>query len=313
MNFIQFNEKFYNTQEIIQHFIKIRYPDGIKCPYCGSLKVYQKFSTPKKFICNDCNNDFSIFKGTIFEKSSTDLKVWFFAIFQVLNAKKGISAKQLQRDTGVTYKTAWRILKQIRAAMGNEKDAQLFETIVEIDETYVGGKPQNDKKMRSNPELRKQIKKGRGTKKTPIVGIKERDGNRVFAQVALPNQQGKKLSGKQLLELLDKVVKSNSIVVTDDFRSYGILDRQINKDNMGDYHHFVVNHSLKQYSAGDGVHTNGIESFWALLKRGVYGTYHHISVKLLQDYVNEFCFRQNNRNNDLVFDDLLARCVLVVK
>ncbi len=186
--------------------------------------------------------------------------------------------------------------------MGNDKSTQLFEAIVEVDETYVGGKPRLGDSQ--------EHKRSRGTRKTPVVGIKERTSSKVVAKVAMPNKQGKKLSGKQLLELLDKVVKTKSVVVTDDFKSYGILDRKVNRENMSEYYHFVVNHSLKEFSKGNGIHTNGIESFWALLKRGVYGTYHHVSVKYLQNYVNEFCFRQNNKDNPIIFEELIGRCVL---
>ena len=141
MNFIRFNRMFPTEEKVIQYFIKKRYPGGVRCNHCGSEKVYQRRNTPKAFSCNGCHNPFSIFKDTIFEKSNTDLRKWFYAIHLMLNSKKGISGLQLKREIGVTYKTAWRMLKQIRMAMGNKKPDIFFDAIVEIDETYVGGKP----------------------------------------------------------------------------------------------------------------------------------------------------------------------------
>jgi len=219
VNYREFQEQFPTEGDVIDYFIKIRYQDNLHCPHCQSPNIYRCHTTPKKFICCNCNNHFSIFKDTIFEKSSTPLKVWFYAIFIFLNAKKGISAKQLQRDTGVTYKTAWRILRQIRLAMGNDKNSELFEAIVEIDETYVGGKPRKGDG--------KEHKRGRGSKKTPVIGLKERNSQRVVAQVAMPDKTGKKLSGKQLLSIIDRVVKDKSLIISDEFRSYGIRDDAI--------------------------------------------------------------------------------------
>ena len=147
MNFQDFKKKFPSKKAIINHFAKIRHQQGVKCQHCGSDKVYQRIDLPKNFECKGCNNSFSIFTGTIFEKSSTDLKKWFYAIHLFLNGKKGISALQLQREIGTTYKTAWRMLHQIRKAMGNKKkdddDDDFMTGIIEIDETYLGGKAEN--------------------------------------------------------------------------------------------------------------------------------------------------------------------------
>ena len=307
MTFLQFNTYFTNENSIIEYFTQIKYPNGVICPHCGCREnIYHRHDKyKKKFKCNNCNNDFSIFKGTIFENSSTDLRIWFYAINQMLNAKKGISALQLQRDTGVTYKTAWRILNKIRTAMGNESNSQVFEAIVEIDETYVGGKPRKGNKKNGQPQEKKS-KRGRGTNKTPVVGIKERNTRKVYAVVAMPNKEGKSLSGKQLLGILETVCKADTMVITDDFRSYGILDRKT-KNN---FIHLSVKHSSGEYSAGNGVHTNGIESFWALLKRGIFGMYHHISLKHMQKYIDEFCFRMNHKDYNFSFDELLERCIL---
>ncbi|MDR3306722.1 MAG: IS1595 family transposase [Endomicrobium sp.] len=144
MNYFEFQKQFPTELSVINYFIKLRYKNGIICPHCGNkISVYHRKSEgrEKNFVCKTCNNDFSVFKGTIFEKSDTDLRKWFYAINLVLISRKGISALQLKREIGVTYKTAWRMLKLIRQAMGNADMSKAFEAIVEIDKTYVGGKP----------------------------------------------------------------------------------------------------------------------------------------------------------------------------
>ena len=292
MTFLQFNELFPTEEKVIQYFISIRYKDVI-CPHCGHHKVYRRHDQPKLFTCKHCNNTFSIFKGTIFEKSDTDLRKWFYAINIFLNAKKGVSACQLQREIGVTYKTAWRILKQIRMAMGNENIRKFINTIIEMDETYVGGKP-NKKDIN---------KRGRGTKKTPVIGAVDRNNKQIHCKVALPNEDGKALSGKQLLSVLENICRRQNIIITDEFRGYNILEYT-------QHLHYVINHSAGEYSDKKGVHTNNIESFWATLKRGIIGIYHHVSVKYLQQYVNEFCFRYNNRHSNM-FDMVLHQAIVV--
>ena len=310
MTFIELQEKFPTEQSIIAHFRTIRYKNGLLCPHCGSTqKVGTRADQPKLCNCNHCHNTFSIFTGTIFEKSSTNLTKWFYAVHLFLNAKKGISALQLQREIGTTYKTAWRMLKQIRIAMGNENLTKSFELIVEVDETYVGGKPrkENNNLQFTTPKPKDTSTTGRGTKKTPVIGIKERGTGRVYARVALPNEEGKKLTGKQLLAVISAVTKPNTVVMTDDFKGYNIMNHE--KTNPEKFTHISVCHSLGEFSAGKGLHTNGIESFWAILKRAIIGNYHHVSTKYLQNYVNECCFRQNNRG-DNAFDKLLLQSVL---
>lgn len=310
MTFIELQEKFPTEQSIIAHFRTIRYKNGLVCPHCGSTqKVGTRADQPKLCNCNHCHNTFSIFTGTIFEKSSTNLTKWFYAVHLFLNAKKGISALQLQREIGTTYKTAWRMLKQIRTAMGNENLTKSFELIVEVDETYVGGKPrkQNNNLKFTTPFPKDTSTTGRGTKKTPVIGVKERGTGRVYARVAFPNEEGKKLSGKQLLAVISAVTKPNTVVMTDDFKGYNIMNHKAT--NPEKFTHISICHSLGEFSAGNGLHTNGIESFWAVFKRAIIGSYHHVSTKYLQQYVNECCFRQNNRS-DTAFDKLLFQSVL---
>lgn len=306
MTYIQLQQKFPTQQSIISHFIHIRYPNGLACPHCNSSQKVSLRNDRLKFAnCNNCKNTFSIFKGTIFEKTSVDLRMWFYAINLFLNAKKGVSGLQLQREIGVTYKTAWRMLHQIRTAMGNENLKNSFSLIVEVDETYIGGRPRRSNYRYYNAQ--QKLKKGRGTLKTPVIGVKERNTGKVYARVAVADYNGRKLTGKQLLSVIETVTQENSVVMTDDFNGYNILNHK--ETNPNNYTHFIVNHSIGQYSTGNGIHTNGIEGFWSIVKRAVNGTYHHISVKYMQDYVNEFCFRQNNRGDE-AFDKVLALGIL---
>lgn len=308
MNLFQFLDRFPTELSIIEYFIKTRFKDGICCPHCGAEeKVYHKRTAPKNFNCRACDTDFSIFTGTIFENSSTDLRKWFYAINLMLISRKGISAMQLKREIGVTYKTAWRMLHQIRAAMGNEETERIFKHIVEIDETFVGGKPRKfnrRKKDDDDPQSPPVNKRGRGTKKAAVVGVLERSSGKVVAQAMFPDKNGRKLTSGRLLYLLETLCEGGTGVMTDQFAGYSILEKR----NCNGMVRLSVDHS-KRYVDGC-VHTNGIESFWATLKRGIHGIYHHVSKKYLQKYVDEFAFRASNRDEG-AFMKLVNQCILV--
>lgn len=298
MNQFEFFGKFPTEDDAIDFIVNTKYRDGYVCPKCGCVhhRIYHQKYNRRNLYCNNCKSEFSALTGTIFEHTHLDLRMWLFAINLVLIARKGISGLQLQRELGmVSYKGAFRMLKLIRYAMGTETHRDTFEAIVEIDETYVGGKPR-----KRNGE-KKKSKRGRGTNKTPVVGVVERSSGRIYAKVALPNKEGKKLSGKQLLSILNEVCKSNTTVMTDQLSSYGILDGKTDRK----YIHIKIDHSMT-YSLGDGKHTNTIESCWAILKRGVYGIYHHISARHLQEYVDEFCYRLNHRQPDSAWKHLVG-------
>lgn len=308
MTFLDFLLKFPTPEAIIDHFVQVRYgEEQPHCSSCGSTQqITQCKNRPKFFQCNACNHSFSVFKDTIFEKSRTDLRKWFYAIHLFLNSKKGISGYQLQREIGVTYKCAWRMLKQIRTAMGNIENDPFTNTIVEIDETYLGGKPRktNERKKKSDDDDSDTPsagnKRGRGTAKTPVVGVLDRENKNVKAYVAHPDRWGFKLTGRQLLKLVQQSAMTSNTIITDEFRSYNLL-----KEN--NFNHSVINHS-KRYADGE-LHTNNIESFWSVMKRGILGIYHHVSDQHMQSYVNEFSFRYNHRDNENVFDTLLEQCV----
>ena len=292
MSYKEFLKKFPDEKAIIDYFIKIRYPDGVKCNHCGSDKIYHRKKEYKVFDCNSCRNSFSVFKDTIFEHTSTDLQKWFFAIHLFLNAKKGIYAMQLKRETGVTYKTAWRMLKQIRKAMEEKDGDKLYET-------YVGGKPR--KKNKRDDNKGGGLKRGRGTNKTPIAAVIDREERKVFAKVALTNKKGQKLTGRQLIDILNKICREKNIAISDEFKGCNRL-RHTN------YINFRIDYT-RMFVDGD-IHTNAVESFWVIVKRAFYGTYHRISVKYLQSYINECSFRYNNRNMDISFDLILKNAII---
>jgi len=289
MNIVQVYKQFPTQESCIAHLENVRWKGKPICPYCKSTKTTPA-KQERRHHCNNCNTSFSVTVGTIFHKTKVDFQKWFVAISLVLNAKKGISARQLSRDIQVNKDTGWFMAMRIRRAMAEYGD--LLEGIIEVDETYVGGKPR--KGMIKNPNSDGTAnKRGRGTKKIPVVGLAQR-GGRVHAQVV------KGLTHKSLSRIIkEHIDPEKSKVFTDEFGGYCKV--------AGFVEHKTVDHRY-QYVNGE-VHTNTIEGFWALLKRGIVGQYHKVSARHLPKYVNEFCYRQNHRKNDLVFELTLSRAL----
>lgn len=308
MTYFEFTKRFPDEDSAIDFIVATKYKDGYVCPKCGCVheKIYHQKYNRRFMYCNNCKSEFSALKGTIFENTHLDLRMWLYAMNLVIVARKGVSALQLKRELGIgSYASAWRMLHQIRKAMEKEEYRETFEAIVEIDETYVGGKPRkSNNKNDADSNNGVVSKRGRGTSKTPIIGVKERDTGKVHAVVANYNDEGKQLSGKQLFNVLKKVCKANTTVMTDQFKGYNILDR----DNECNFLRLKIDHSVA-YSLKNGIHTNGIESFWAILKRGMYGVFHNVSIKYMQKYVNEFCYRLNHRDNNEAFYSLVNLAV----
>lgn len=266
MTYFEFIKRFPTENDAIDFIVAAKYKGGYVCPKCGCVHrgIYHQHYDHRKLYCNNCCSEFSALKGTIFENSHLDIRMWLYAINLVLMARKGVSALQIQRELGIgCYISAWRMMHQIRKAIAKEEYKDTFEAIVEIDETYVGGKP---RKENIHSETDTHNKRGRGTSKTPVVGIKERNTGRVHAVVTLPDENGKQLSGKQLFKILKDVCKDNTTVMTDQFSGYNILDRPNDKN----FIRLQVDHTTA-YSLGNGICTNGIKSFWAIVKRGIYG------------------------------------------
>lgn len=305
MTYFEFTKRFPDENSAIDFIVATKYKDGYVCPKCGSIHkgIYHQKYNRRFLYCNNCKSEFSALKGTIFENTHLDLRMWLYAMNLVLVSRKGISALQLKRELGMgSYQSAWRMLQQIRKAMEKEEYKETFEAVVEIDETYVGGKPRKNNDHSDNED--NKPKRGRGTSKTPVIGVKERNTGKVHAVVANYNDEGKQLSGKQLFAVLKKVCKGNNTVMTDQFSGYNILD----KENECNFVRLKIDHTVT-YSLGDGIHTNGIESFWAILKRGVYGVFHNVSVKYMQKYVTEFCYRLNHRDNNEAFTSLVKLAI----
>ncbi|MBF0555431.1 MAG: IS1595 family transposase [Nitrospirae bacterium] len=255
----------------------IRWPDGIKCPKCDSeniTKLKTVIARDGLIQCNTCRKQFTVTVGTVMEDSHITLRQWLQAFHSMSAHKKGVSALQLQRDLGLkAYPSAWHLAHRIREAMKCDPIAGALGGIVEVDETYVGGKPRKgDDKPR---------KRGRGTKKAPVMLMVEREGKAVSKPV-------ESIDGHTLKTAIRETVDKESTIMTDELTSYS----GIGNDFTGG--HKTVNHSEGQYVNGDAS-TNTAESYFALLKRGVYGTFHHISKKHLGRYCNEFSFRWDNR------------------
>jgi transposase-like protein len=258
---------------------RILWPNGPVCPHCGAAenltRLQGKAHRTGVFQCNNCHDQFSVTVGTIFEDSHIPLRKWLMAFALLCSAKKGISALQIQRELELgSYRTAWHMAHRIRHAMSKEPLAGLLRGTVEIDETYVGGKPR--------PEAgAPKAKRGRGTKKTPVVALVER-GGKVRARKV------ERVDGATLKATIRKHVDRSATIMSDEWRSY----RGIGSEFEGG--HYVVNHGQGEYARGDA-HVNTAESFFALLKRGVMGSFHHISKQHLDRYCDEFSFRWDHR------------------
>ena len=257
----------------------ILWPNGPVCPHCGALenltRLQGKAHRIGVFQCNNCHDQFSVTVGTIFEDSHIPLRKWLMAFALLCSAKKGISALQIQRELELgSYRTAWHMAHRIRHAMSKEPLAGLLRGTVEVDETYVGGKP---RQKHGQPKL----KKGRGTKKVAVLALVERGGN---ARAHKVERVDAKTLGKSIHENVDH----RSTLMTDRFGSYAEAGSRF----LGGHH--TVDHGKGEYVRGDAS-TNEVESYFALLKRGVMGSFHHISKQHLDRYCDEFSFRWNHR------------------
>lgn len=265
---------FSDNQVALDHFKAIRWRNGEFCPYCGVTKVYALKAN--RYQCAECRNTFSILVGTIFENTKLPLRVWFGAIWLLTTHPKGIASTTLAKDLGVTQKTAWFVLHRLRHAARTQSFNTPLSGVVEIDETYVGGKSSN----RHKHERRKRKGKAGVVNKTPVIGAVQRGGNVVAA--VMPT-----FGVEPALRFIRDVASGADMIVTDSHPTYGAM--------VGFPQHEMVNHHAGEYVRGNA-HTNTIESVWALLKRQIIGTHHWVSPKHLQQYVSEMAWRLNRRD-----------------
>ncbi len=267
-----FNKEFPNDAACLDYIKEQRWPDGItECAKCGVERKHYRVNGRTAYACDHCGNHVYPLAGTVFEKSTTSLRLWFYAMYLMGSTRCGISAKQIQRETGVTYKTAWRMFRQIRSLL-SEDDLQLEGSTVEMDETYMGGRRRGRRGRPPAGDLKKKC----------VVGIVERKG-RVVA-LAANDATRETLHGIAKERILPK-----STIFTDELSAYDGLER------VSGYQHKRINHSAGVYVLGD-VHTNTIDGFWSLVKRGLGGVYHQVSQKYLQSYLDEYSFRYNRRD-----------------
>jgi transposase-like protein len=257
------------------------------CPKCEEIRRFHRVASRPSYSCDSCGHHIHPTAGTIMHKSSTSLQLWFHGIFLMASTRCGISAKQLERELGVTYKTAWRMFTLIRNHLMAQDGGTLSGT-VEADEMYVGGKPrQSDRAswsaLPSSTERRQAAQKWSDDRKTPVFGMVERGGN--TAAYVVPKKPQAAIMGH-----LETRVESSATLYTDDARIYDRVTQTIGLQ------HDTINHSARVYVRGQ-VHTNTIEGFWSMVKTGIIGTHHHVSAKWLQGYLNEYAWRYNHRRD----------------
>lgn len=267
MTIREFFTRFPDDETCLQHIFECKFGQGHKCPKCERDAKWYRIKAERAYSCQFCGHHLHPTVDTPFHRTRTPLQLWFFAIYLFTTTRNGVSAKELQRQLGVTYKTAWRMGHEIRKHMAYVDGDPTLASTVEVDETYVGGKTTMDKKMDN---------------KSVVFGMLQRDG-RVTAKVV------KDSSKNTLQPILKRNVKTGSTVYSDSYRSYRGLNRN-------GYVHGTVDHGKKEWVRGH-VHTNGIESFWSHLKKGLTSTHVSVSREHLEKYVKEFECRFNFRQN----------------
>jgi transposase-like protein len=272
----------YSTDEHCRELLKrLRWPNGVECPRCKS-KTISVISTQKKFECVECEYQFSVLSNTIFHDTHLPLDKWFLTAYLICESRKGMSANQIKRVLGVSYKTAWYLCHRIRAAM-KEVDRPMLDGTVEMDETYIGGR-------HKGAGLR-----GRGAGKETVIGIRQRSGDLRFFHASDVK------AGTLAAYIKENISEDVDVIMTDDFSSYPFA---MKKAGVAEVKHKRINHSSGVYVDGD-IHTNTVESAFSLLKRGIIGSWHKVSAKHLAAYLDEMTFRFNRRKSQTLFVDTI--------
>ncbi len=327
MDLIKLSNTFPTELSCIEYAEKIRFGKKVKCAYCNSENLGRR-NADNRHKCLSCGKSTSVTINTNLHDTRISLKTWFYAVSVITDAKKGMSALQLQRNINVSYPTAFSMYHKLRELMmdNNKKEVKNLNGIIEMDETFIGGKPRKFGNPCFEPmrreELDKEIdrvekkgfdfaplgknkgkctensKRGRGTQNIPVVGMVERNGN-VVAEVM------KTLTYENLKKMVMKYVKEEkSVLITDNYKGYNSMKKIID--------HIKIDH--KQMYSYRGVNSNSIESFWAIIERGIMGQYHSVSPEKLPNYIAEFVYRYNNRKDTaIMFDELLKKLLEVRK
>jgi len=277
INLINLIERYSDEDKCRKYLECLRWHHGVKCPRCSSKKI-SHIVKRNQYDCDACRYQFSVMAGSIFHDSHLPLWKWFLAVYLMTESKKGISANQLKRSLAISYKTAWYLCHRIRKAIEEATDKPKLNGIVEVDETYVGGK--YDKRRKREP-----------WEKQPVIGLLERNGKFEARKIPTPSKQ-------ILVGIVKDRVSNKATVMTDELPAYKSLNKTFN--------HESVNHRAEEWVRGN-VHTNGTESAWSLFKRSIVGAYHQISEKHLDAYLDEFEWRFNGRENKYLFRDTLIR------
>ena len=290
---IELMDMFPTEEAAAEWFESVIWPGGRHCPKCGSVRTREASHKKMPYWCSDCRSYFSVKTGTAMQASKIPLRKWAIAIYLVLTSLKSVSSMKLHRDLGVTQATAWFMIHRIREAWAEDDDDQ-FDGPVEVDEAYFGGRREN--MSLAKRKALAEAGAGRGTVgKTAVVGMKDRDTNEVRAEVIADTKK------KTLQGFVREHAEPGATLYTDEHGSY---------TGMTEFEHEAVNHSVSEYVRGQA-HTNGMESFWAMLKRAHDGTFHKMSPKHLQRYVSEFAGKHNIRDSGTLAQmrDTVARLV----